>query len=145
MATTLASHGRKAFTTALVACAAALAGCGTAPNALPFSSNQSRPMTEEQTRQAIQGDWTSIAPEVRPIAAKNADGTLKPFYLKRAFKALPGDRFELAIVNSADANGAVPLARILIKGHMLWRGAHRSRPARRRWTSWPTKPTRSRR
>lgn len=128
MATTLASHGRKAFTTALVACAAALAGCGTAPNALPSfpssSSNQSRPMTEEQTQQAIQGDWTSIAPEVRPSAAKNADGTLKPFYLKRAFKALPDDRFELAIVNSADPNGAVPLARILIKGHMLWRGAH---------------------
>ena len=81
-------------------------------------------MTEEQTRQALLGDWTSIAPEVRPSAAKNADGTLKPFYLKRDFKALPGDRFELAIVNVADANGAVPLARILIQGHMFWRGAH---------------------
>jgi hypothetical protein len=81
-------------------------------------------MTEEQTQQALLGDWTSIATEVRPSAAKNADGTLKPFYLKRAFKALPDDRFELAIVNSADPNSAVPLARILIKGHMLWRGAH---------------------
>ena len=81
-------------------------------------------MNIEETKQALVGEWASIAPEIRPSAAKNADGTLKPFYLKRAFKYLEGDRFELAIVNSADANGAVPLARILIKGHMLWRGPH---------------------
>ena len=52
------------------------------------------------------------------------DGSLKPFYLKRAFKYLPSDRFELEIVNSADPYGAVPLARIRIGGHMLWQGAH---------------------
>src|SRR5262245_4332125 len=75
-------------------------------------------------KQALLGNWESIAPEVRPSAAKNADGTLKPFYLKRAFKYLPSDRFELEIVNSADAYGAVPLARIKIGGHMLWQGAH---------------------
>ncbi|MGY4300036.1 hypothetical protein ACVWXN_008131 [Bradyrhizobium sp. i1.4.4] len=75
-------------------------------------------------KQALRGDWESIAPEVRPSAAKNADGTLKPFYLKRAFKYLPSDRFELEIVNSADPYSAVPLARIRIGGHMLWRGAH---------------------
>ncbi|WP_244623370.1 hypothetical protein [Bradyrhizobium sp. MOS001] len=75
-------------------------------------------------KQALLGDWESIAPEVRPSAAKNADGTLKPFYLKRAFKYLPSDRFELEIVNSADPYSAVPLARIRIGGHMLWRGAH---------------------
>ena len=34
--------------------------------------------------------------------SKNPDGTLKPFYLKRSFKYLPSDRFELEIVNSAD-------------------------------------------
>ena len=78
----------------------------------------------EDTRQALVGDWASIAPEIRPSAARNADGTLKPFYLKRAFRYLDGDRFELRIVNSADANGAVPLANIVIKGHMLWRGPH---------------------
>ena len=58
----------------------------------------------------------SIAPEIRPSANKNPDGTLKPFYLRRAFKYLDGDAFELTIVNSADPNGAVPLARIFIKG-----------------------------
>lgn len=75
-------------------------------------------------KQAMLGNWESIAPEVRPSAAKNADGSLKPFYLKRAFKYLPSDRFELEIVNSADPYGAAPLARIRIGGHMLWKGAH---------------------
>lgn len=81
-------------------------------------------MNEEQTKQALVGTWSSIATEVRPSAAKNPDGTLKPFYLKRVFSYQSGDRFELSIVNSADANGAVPLARIVIKGHMVWRGPH---------------------
>jgi hypothetical protein len=70
------------------------------------------------------GDWASIAPEVRPSASKNPDGSLKPFYLKRAFKYQSSDRFELEIVNSADPYGAVPLARIKIGGHMLWQGPH---------------------
>ena len=61
-------------------------------------------------KQALLGDWESIAPEIRP--SKNPDGSLKPFYLKRAFKYLPSDRFELDVVNSADPYGAVPLARI---------------------------------
>ena len=73
-------------------------------------------------KEAMLGDWESIAPEVRP--SKNADGSLKPFYLKRAFKYLPSDRFELEVVNSADPYGAVPLARIKIGGHMLWQGPH---------------------
>lgn len=81
-------------------------------------------MTPDQIKQALVGDWVSIAPEVRPSASKNADGTLKPFYLEREFKSLPGDRFELVIVNFADADGTVALAKIAIKGHMLWRGAH---------------------
>ncbi|MBB3178790.1 hypothetical protein [Variovorax sp. Sphag1AA] len=81
-------------------------------------------MTLEQTQQALVGDWTSIAPEVRPSAAKNPDGSLKPFYLKREFKASPSDRFELAIINFADPYGKAPLARLLIKGHMFWRGEH---------------------
>jgi hypothetical protein len=75
-------------------------------------------------KQALLGNWESIAPEVRPSAAKNADGSLKPFYLKRTFKYLPSDRFELEIVNSADPYGAVPLARLKIGGHMLWQGPH---------------------
>lgn len=81
-------------------------------------------MTLDETKRAIAGQWASLAPEVRPSAQKNPDGTLKPFYLTREFKALPDDRFELSLVNSADAYGNVPLARILIRGHMLWRGDH---------------------
>jgi hypothetical protein len=73
-------------------------------------------------KEAMLGNWESIAPEVRP--SKNADGSLKPFYLKRAFKYLPSDRFELDVVNSADPYGAMPLARIRIGGHMLWRDSH---------------------
>ena len=75
-------------------------------------------------KEAMLGEWGSIASEVRPSASKNADGSLKPFYLKRAFKYLPSNRFELEIVNSADPYGAVPLARIKIGGHVLWRGPH---------------------
>lgn len=81
-------------------------------------------MNLEQTRQSLVGEWTSLAPEIRPSQAKNPDGTLKPFYLKRDFKYLAGDRFELAIDNSADPLGKVPLARIVIRGHMAWVGEH---------------------
>ena len=92
------------------------------------SSNQPKASGMEaditKIKQAVLGNWESIAPEVRPSAAKNADGSLKPFYLKRSFKYLPSDRFELEIVNSADPYGAVPLARIKIGGHMLWQGPH---------------------
>jgi hypothetical protein len=73
-------------------------------------------------KEAMLGNWESIAPEVRP--SKNADGSPKPFYLKRTFRYLPSDRFELEIVNFADPYGAVPLARIKIGGHMLWRDSH---------------------
>src|ERR1700754_3246395 len=92
------------------------------------SGNQAKASDMEadvtKIKQAMLGNWESIAPEVRPSAAKNADGSLKPFYLKRAFRYLPSDRFELEILNSADPNGAVPLARLKIVGHMLWQGPH---------------------
>jgi hypothetical protein len=103
-----------------------LAGAGGAAAQSPNTQAKGTGMEQDVAglKQAMLGNWESIAPEVRPSAAKNADGTLKPFYLKRAFKYLPSDRFELEIVNSADPYGAVPLARIRIGGHMLWRGAH---------------------
>jgi hypothetical protein len=88
----------------------------------PKASNMETDVTK--IKQALLGNWESIATEVRPSAAKNADGTLKPLYLKRAFKYLPFDKFELDIINSADPYGAVPLARIKIVGHMQWQGAH---------------------
>lgn len=108
----------------------AMTGCGGAAAQSP--SNQAKTDMETDVtkiKQAMLGTWESIAPEVRPSASKNADGTLKPFYLKRAFSYLPSDRFELEIVNSADAYGAVPLVRIRIGGHMLWRGPHPIAPA----------------
>ncbi|KIU46396.1 MULTISPECIES: hypothetical protein [Bradyrhizobium] len=73
-------------------------------------------------KQALAGNWESIAPEIRP--SKNPDGSIKPFYLKRSFIYQPSDRFELVVVNSADPYGKVPLARIRIVGHMQWQGAH---------------------
>lgn len=76
----------------------------------------------KEIKEAMLGNWESIAPEIRP--SRNPDGLLKPFYLRRAFKYLPSDRFELDVVNSADPYGEVPLAKIRIVGHMLWQGPH---------------------
>ena len=42
-------------------------------------------------KQALAGNWESIAPEIRP--SKNPDGSIKPFYLKRAFIYQSSDRF----------------------------------------------------
>ncbi len=115
-------HGIKASLLLLLL----MTGAGGAAAQSPGNQAKASAMETDVTKikQALLGNWESIAPEVRPSAAKNADGTLKPFYLKRAFKYLPSDRFELDIINSADPNGAVPLARIRIVGHMLWQGAH---------------------
>jgi len=90
----------------------------------PDLNRKGHPMTLEQTKQGVVGEWVSFAPEVRPSAAKNPDGTLKPFYLTRDFKALAGDRFELTILNTADPYAKVPVARIHLRGHMSWKGDH---------------------
>jgi hypothetical protein len=81
-------------------------------------------MTLEATRRALIGDWMSLAPEVRPSASKNPDGTLKPFYLSREFKYLADDRFELTINNWADPYGKVAVARLYLRGHIKWVGEH---------------------
>jgi hypothetical protein len=81
-------------------------------------------MPPEQLQTALVGRWASLAPELRPSAGRNADGSAKPFYLQREFSVAAGDRFELTIVTSADALGAVPLARLHLRGHMQWRGPH---------------------
>jgi hypothetical protein len=81
-------------------------------------------MTVEQLKQFIQGEWTSIAPELRPSSTKNADGSIKPFYLTRAFSYSTDDTFELKVTNFADAYGKIPLVRIVIKGHIVWQGDH---------------------
>jgi hypothetical protein len=81
-------------------------------------------MTPDQIKQVIQGEWTSIAPELRPSSIKNADGSLKPFYLTRAFTYATDETFALQVINFADAYGKIPLVSILIKGHIVWQGDH---------------------
>jgi len=81
-------------------------------------------MTIQQVKDASVGNWESIAAEVRPSNNKNADGTLKPFYLKRSFTLHPNDQFELDVTNFADPFGNVPLAKMSIRGHIEWRGDH---------------------
>jgi len=81
-------------------------------------------MTVDQIKKTIEGEWISIAPEIRPSIAKNADGSMKPFYLSRAFNYSADDKFELAVINSADAYGKIPLVKISIKGNIIWQGDH---------------------
>src|SRR5712664_3242083 len=89
---------------ALLACTIAtvmlVAAC-----ASPSSSTEGSPMSVEQSKQALSGEWVSLAPEIRPSATKNPDGGLRPFYLTRNFKYLGNDRFELTIINTADPYG----------------------------------------
>ena len=116
---------RKVFRIALSSILVLAAAVTTAVSQAPTQRKASDVQTDiGKIKKALLGEWVSIAPEVRPSASKNADGTLKPFYLKRSFKYLPSDRFELEIINSADPYGAVPLARIKIGGHMIWQGPH---------------------
>jgi hypothetical protein len=101
-----------------------MAGMSEAAAQTPSNEARASLMETDVTKikEALLGSWESVATEVRP--SKNPDGSLKPFYLNRAFKYLPSDRFELNVVNSADPYGAVPLAEIRIVGHMQWQGAH---------------------
>jgi hypothetical protein len=99
-----------------------ITACGSVPT---IAETEGRThMNLDQIKSALAGNWESVAPEIRPSANKNSDGTLKPFYLKREFKYLGGDRFELTVINSADPYGKVPLVKIFIRGHMAWRGPH---------------------
>jgi hypothetical protein len=81
-------------------------------------------MTTDQIKKSIEGQWISIAPEIRPSIAKNADGSMKPFYLARTFNYLTGDKFELDVINFADAYGKVQLVKMVIKGNIIWQGEH---------------------
>lgn len=82
-------------------------------------------MTVEQLKEyIINTERISIAPEIRPSASKNPDGSLKPFYLTRDFKYLADDKFELTVINSADAYGKIPLIKMDIKWHIAWQWDH---------------------
>ncbi|HET6256530.1 MAG TPA: hypothetical protein VFE32_20815 [Puia sp.] len=81
-------------------------------------------MNADQVKKASIGKWASIAPEVRPSNSKNPDGTLKPFYLTRAFTLSEDNSFELLVKNLADPFGNVSIAEMSIKGHIEWLGDH---------------------
>lgn len=81
-------------------------------------------MSVQQLKQAMAGEWESIAPEVRPSAIKNVDGSLKPFYLSRNFTYAPDDTFSLTVTNYADPFGKIPLVKMVLKGHVIWQGEH---------------------
>ncbi len=81
-------------------------------------------MTQEQIKQLSVGEWISIAPELRPSITKNADGSMKPFYVSRIFTYTEDGRFTLQMINSTDAYGKVPVVKITLKGHTLWQGEH---------------------
>ena len=81
-------------------------------------------MTAEQVKQLSVGEWVSIAPEVRPSISKNADGSMKPFYLVRAFAYSADGKFTLQMTNSADAYGKIPIMKIVLKGRTVWQGEH---------------------
>jgi len=79
-------------------------------------------MSVEQIKQFIQSaDWESIAVELRPVKDRAGTGNINPFYVFRTFKFSPGDIFECTVINYADAHGKVPLVKIVIKGHNIWR------------------------
>jgi hypothetical protein len=81
-------------------------------------------MNANEVKKGSLGHWESLAPEIRPSNTKNADGSPKPFYLRRQFSFFEDNNFELFITNFADPYGKVPLAKILIKGHIEWGGDH---------------------
>ena len=85
-------------------------------------------MTVEEIKEAMQGEWVSIAPEVRPSAIKTPDGAIKPLYLTRAFTYARDDGFTLTVLNLADPYGKAVLARLFIQGHMVWQGDHAIAP-----------------
>ena len=108
---------------ALLICtlAAAILAAG---SSAALSNKEGTTRSLEQTKNALRGEWVSVAPEIRPSATKNPDGSLKPFYLTRNFKYLGNDRFELTINNSADPYGKAAVARIYLRGHVHWKGDH---------------------
>ncbi len=82
-------------------------------------------MTPDEIRQFIQqGEWTSIAVELRPSVQKTPAGAPQPFYCTRLFKYSAPDRFECTVMNYADPNGKASLVKIHIRGHNLWQGEH---------------------
>lgn len=114
---------RRTFTAGLLAVLFSIT-CLQAVVAQAATPSKATTMNVEQTQQALLGEWRSIAPELRPSLTKNADGSMKPFYLTRDFTFAAGNQFSLDVINYADPYGKVPLVKIAIKGHIVWQGEH---------------------
>src|SRR5258706_12747427 len=67
-------------------------------------ARQGTPMSLEQTKQDLVGEWVSLAPEIRPSATKNPDGGMRPFYITRNFKLLGNDIYEMTFFNTPELN-----------------------------------------
>ena len=73
-------------------------------------------MTEAQIKEYIKGgEWVSITTELRPSITKSATGDIQPFYCSRIFSYGDNDTFACTVFNYADANGKVPLVKIIIE------------------------------
>jgi hypothetical protein len=82
-------------------------------------------MTLQEIKEQLSGTiWTSIAPEIRPSSQAKPGEGIRPFYLTREFMYLPGETFILTVRNFADPYATIPLAKMLIKGHIAWQGDH---------------------
>ena len=74
------------------------------------------------------GTWVSIDTEVRPSTVRTDYGTIRPFYLTRAFKYYLDDQFELEMITFADPFGQSPISKIYLQGQVLWQGDHPLKP-----------------
>jgi len=70
------------------------------------------------------GKWESISVELRPFEDRLGSGNIQPFYVKRVFSYLPGNRFEGTIFGYGDPFGTMPLVQFTFKGHTVWGKAH---------------------
>ena len=75
---------------------------------------------EEIKQQLAEGEWVSIAPEIRPSIVKIAGGDIKPLYCSRRFVYSGTDRFQLNFITYADPYGQIPLAEMQIAGHVKY-------------------------
>jgi hypothetical protein len=82
-------------------------------------------MNIEEIKQALaEGEWVSIASELRPSLVKTASGDIKPLYCSRRFVYSGADRFQLDLINYADPYGQVPLVEMRIAGHVKYGAPH---------------------
>ena len=82
-------------------------------------------MTPHEIASFIEGgQWVSLTTELRPFEDRTGTGTVQPFYVSRAFRYLPNNRFEGTIRSYADPYGRLPLVQFVFKGETRWGAPH---------------------